>query len=306
MNADTIIDAIGDIDEELYDRSAKNLRTAAPKAKAKALVFSSKHVLRIAIAAALVIVIGVGLMLTSSAKGDVLPPARWGINDAGPTLLGDGEVLDFGTFYEDPEAVCLVTIGNWLGDNGSGTFIEAHIDKLYKGDLPETFVIYQDACQRFTHTNSPVFTYGDKMLIGVSEHPYKVEGDLGLDKYYYIVGGALGTLYYAADKAGNEYVFDPEAMLSVNTLRYTDIRFKNYSIVGYDGDGWSIEDTELLNELYEDMDSRDHEITEIIMYHKSMYPGQGWRDGVYYGDDPDFHEIYLYSLKDLEAFFAAR
>ena len=299
MKTETFAQVLGDIDESYVEAAEKR------GAKGRVLSIGAKRALRIAIAAAAVIILTFGIVMTSGAKGDVLPPARWGIYDSGPWVFGADEVLDFGTYYEDPEAICLVTIGNWLGDNGSGTFIEAHVDKLYKGDLPETFVIYQSACQRVTFTNYPVFTYGDKMLIGVSEHPYKVEGDLGLDKYYYINGEAQGVLYYAADKAGNEYVFDPEAMLSVNTLRYTDIRFKNYSIVGYDSEGWSIEDTELLNELYEDMDSRDREITEIIKYHKTMYPGKGYRDGVWYGGDPDFHELYLYSLKDIEEFFAA-
>lgn len=304
MNADTIIDAIGDIDEELYDRSAKNLRTAAPKAKAKARVFSSKHVLRIAIAAALALVIGVGLMITTGAKGDVLPPARWGAARGQQGWISYNKIYSFDTLYDDAEAVCLVTIGNWLGDNGTGTFFEARVDKLYKGSIPENIVVYQGASKEYTSFNYPVFTFGDKMLIGVNKLN-SVKDDFGINDYYSITGGGMCVLYYAEDKAGNEYVFDNETLLSITTLNETDIRFENRAVIGYDEEGESIQNSKLLNELYDDLNARDHELAEMMMFHKNLYPGERWIDDVYYPGDPQ-HELYVYSLEELEAFFAAR
>lgn len=283
MNTDTIIDAIGDIDEELYDRSAKNLRTAAPKAKAKALVFSSKHVLRIAIAAALALVIGVGLMLTSSAKGDVLPPAQIEAAPAeaakdpvkawmepaeipadavfAPVRKPNGQAhgcsnpeyfLGFVSAFEKADAVCLVTVEDWLSECMFCTFFEASVDKVYKGELPEKIVLRQEANSSFSMYNTPLFTYGNKLLVFLNVWDDWDEGVQRHENAYVMMTYGTGYLFYAQDKAGNDYLIDQVGEISSATREKKEAKLTDqYS-------------TELISELIEYIDKQDGELAKSI------------------------------------------
>lgn len=283
MNADTIIDAIGDIDEELYDRSAKNLRTAAPKTEKRALGFNRKHVLRIAIAAALVIVIGVGLMLTSSAKGDVLPPAQI---EAAPaeaakdpvkawmepaeipadavfapvrkpdgfgSTCRDGECFyGYKSAFENADAVCLVTIEDWLSECFICTFFEASVDKVYKGELPDKIVIRQEANSDFSLYNTPLFTYGNKLLVFLTVWDSWDEGVQRHDNAYAIMVYGTGYLIYAQDKAGNDYLIDQMGDISYRTKQTKEAALTDqYS-------------SELIGELIEYIDKQDGELAKSI------------------------------------------
>lgn len=297
MNADTIIDAIGDIDEELFDRSAKNLRTAAPKTEKRALGFNRKHVLRIAIAAALALVIGVGLMITTGAKGDVLPPARWGINDAGRTQFWDdieaapaeaakdpvkawmepaeipadavfapvrkpnGQAhgcsnteyfLGFVSAFEKADAVCLVTVEDWLSECMFCTFFEASVDKVYKGELPEKIVLRQEANSSFSMYNTPLFTYGNKLLVFLNVWDDWDEGVQRHENAYVMMTYGTGYLFYAQDKAGNDYLIDQVGEISSATREKKEAKLTDqYS-------------TELISELIEYIDKQDGELAKSI------------------------------------------
>jgi hypothetical protein len=292
MNADTIIDAIGDIDEELYDRSAKNLRTAAPKAKAKALVFSSKHVLRIAIAAALVIVIGVGLMLTSSAKGDVLPPARWGKITCG---IGDNFFDISKSKEENPFIVCIVTVGNRIGETPEITFYQAHVERTLEGEIPEDFILSQSGCSEWNGEDFPLFVHGDRLMVFLTKYQAKeFNVNMGFDEFYSV--NCKNLLIEATAKDGKDYVIDyfPEN-LSYQIMQLTDIRFTNHA-----------DDAELMSELHEDLKNtdpvyeariRDHE--ELYYSLKETYEDLGVMD--YKAYTPS-----VYSVDEIAEFFASR
>ena len=52
------------------------------------------------------------------------------------------------TAYEAADAVCCVTVKNWLGENDAATYYEAEVDKLYKGDIPQFITLYQIGKQK--------------------------------------------------------------------------------------------------------------------------------------------------------------
>lgn len=290
MNTNTIVNAIGDIDEELFDRSEQACRNPR-KTGGKVLTLNTKRALRIAIAAAAVIILTLGIVMTTGAKGDVLPPARWDKHGYSSDISAS-EPYAIGRAYNDADAVCLVTIGNWRGDNGTGTFYDAHVEKLYKGDIGEDIVIYQMGTQDFVFKYFPLFTHGNRILVWVVKED--IPDDLGInDDYYCILGDNIALLFSAFAKDGKEYLCDVTSEFSFNTVESEpELHFTNFA-----------EDEKLLKELYADLYDRDPVYAELIESHKDLFPG-GWDEynEHYYGDSP-LSKQYVYSLEELEEFF---
>ena len=193
-------------------------------------------------------------------KEAVLPPARFGENNPAHPW-GHTVFLSFSEFCFETYAVCEITIGDWIGDNGYCTYFEATVDKLYRGELPEKIKIYQAGCQDHTYENYPLFTYGDKLLVALKPWVLKEGFDDGFDRSnaYELCGGDIGVLHISRDKNGEKYLLDLSTMFSQTNEIKGGPEFTNY---GYN--------RKLLEELCENIAEYDPVVADMML-HRSKY-----------------------------------
>ncbi len=145
-------------------------------------------------------------------KDAVLPPAQSGYS----LDISYLKQYDFASAYGEASGVCVVTVGNWLSENEVCTYYEATVNKCFKGELPETIVIYQLGSSRNPSEIAP-FSYGDKLLVFLQER-----ADAEYANMYEIVGADIGCLYAAADTQGSVYFMDLRGLLSLETRQMGD------------------------------------------------------------------------------------
>ncbi|MBQ4342093.1 MAG: hypothetical protein II756_06250 [Clostridia bacterium] len=115
------------------------------------------------------------------------------------------------SIYEDAEAVCLVTVLDWLGETGSGSYFTARVERRYKGSIPDLFTLYQCGNSEFSINGAPIYTYGDKLLLFLE--PW---GGDGYEDSYTSKGVDLFMFYAAAAYDGGIYLLDPDGVFSYN------------------------------------------------------------------------------------------
>lgn len=225
MNSRTLIESFGYIDPKFVERSER--RTASGRVLTR---FA-------AVAAALLLVLGAVFGVVKAAgektnslipKDAVLPPSQVGKTDDGSNHTSDtlyNRSYTLGEMYEEAESVALVKIGNWLGENDVGSYFEAEVEKIYKGDLPGTILIYQTGNSESILSGSPLYTYGDRILVGLKtwdrEEKYQ--------KSYQRVGADIAFLY-AVEADEGIYLIDHKGILSYRTaLAEGENRFTNYA-----------------------------------------------------------------------------
>ena len=210
---------------------------------------------------------------TSVPADAVLPPVQEGGDVADAMYLRSYDIAEL---YSASKAVCLVSIRNWLGENEAGTYFEADVERVYKGDLPDTIVLFQQGNSNYQMEGSPLYTYGDKLLVGLTPWTHSTYANA-----YDIVGTDIAMMYAAVSQDGEAYLFDHRGLLSYNTER--DVKehtFANYA-----------DDNALVDELLDFMDAYDPAIcSELRRYYHSSAAG---------GTMP----LHIYSLDEMEAFF---
>lgn len=208
----------------------------------------------------------------------VLPPVQTG----GPVIEpGYVRGYDIAQLYEEAETVCVVTIRSWLGEDGAGTYYEAEVQRVYKGEPPEKTVIRQPGNSAAQMIGSPLFTYGDKILAGLV--PIK---DSRYPAAYELVGADIAMLYAAMAEDGGAYLIDHKGLLSYNTRQNVKHKFTDRSF-----------DRKLVNELLNYLGSFDKAICEEIRPHYE-YDRDNPKDG-------DFAQPYcIWPLEEVEEFFA--
>ena len=281
MTSETLISAIGNIDDTLLDRAAR--KRAAVR----------RPVWRYAVAAAAAVLLIFGAVFAAvklfpvvgeSPKDAVLPPVQWGKHGGSDTSYEKG--FNFLTACEDSEAICRVRIGNWLGDNGTGTYYEAAVEKTYKGELPDKINIYQIGNQDWNLECSPLFTYGDELILFLIPWHCAEGYDDGFDlpDCYELVGADQTDLYIFRADNGDEYLFDNKSILSYMSYEECpEIRFNNYT-----------DDAELISELYKNMEPVDPAIAYNLIHHSEIL----WSE--------ELAQRYVYSLEEFESFLMAR
>ena len=286
MNKYQIASVIGEVDDELITESGKN-------------TVKRRSLLRwMAAAAALLIAVGAALTTakalqkaevpevtaqyafmsdTKVPKDAVLPPSQSHGDISEARYLRS---YDISQMYDAAEAVCIVTIRDWIGEDRVHTYFEAKVERTYKGELPETVLISQTGNSEYQMDGSPLFTYGDKLLVGLI--PRRNSTYPGA---YEIVGTDIAMLYAAMAEDGEVYLLDHQGMLSYETERNMDRAFTDHS-----------SDEALVNELLKYIGKYDKAICDEIQCH--------------YTFDPDAEEFKLpysiYSLDEIEAFMAEK
>ncbi len=211
---------------------------------------------------------------TSVPKDAVLPPVQVGGGSSDARYLKN---YDLAQMYEAADAVCMVTIRNWLSETKVGTYFEAEVERVYKGELPETIVIFQMGNSEYHMEDSPLYTYGDKLLVGLI--PWKHSIYPGA---YDIVGTDIAMLYAAASDEGGVYLIDHRGVMSMETEQnIKDHPFTNYA-----------SDEKLVNELLDYINSYDNAIySELQGYYRTSDPS-------------DTRYFHVYSLEQIESFFS--
>ena len=293
MNSRDIISSMSFIDTELLERSENRV----PK---------RRRAYRIAAAAAALLIVFGAAFGVAKAAGAKEPAAllnyAWQALPEGFAFMADTEVpkeavlpasqtggaefdaeyncsYDIITAFEDSEAVCLAVVGNCLGETESGTYFDIKPEKIYKGVLPETFTLYQCANSEFTFEGSPLYTYGDKLLLFLI--PW---GRDGFDDSYETAGSDLTVLYAAVSEDGGVYLIDHKGVLSYLTgEQQPELKLANYAC-----------DSGLAEELFRYLDSFDKTIAHRLREYQRVS-----------AEDPDNVPLpmHIYSVGEIEALF---
>ena len=219
---------------------------------------------------------------TSVPEDAVLPPKQEGSNNMVMSSSHDKN-RGFNELYEDAEAVCIVTIRDWLGENELYSYYNATVERTYKGELPETIVVYQAGNSSCLCENAPLFTYGDKLLLGIRRWE-----DRPFENAYYVVGGETTVSYVAAAEDGSAYVIDPKGIYSHYTeYNHPELHFTKYG-----------ENKALAKELFDELGKYDR----VMADHLDEWFGE------YYENRSAFISSWsmiphIYSLEEIEAFF---
>ena len=160
----------------------------------------------------------------------VLPPTRIGENTSKALLA---KLYTFETAFSEAEAVARIKIGNWLSEDTENgiTRFEASVLQCFKGDLPETFSLFQGGCSKHTIRGYPLFSYGNELLV------FLRKDETQTDDYasYWIIGSYSTVLDITYDDDGNRYYADRYGFLgksmkiSPNYFYQNDILSEIYS-----------------------------------------------------------------------------
>lgn len=132
------------------------------------------------------------VLLTACSGRGTEPPVRIGEAIGEASLLRSYSAAEA---FQEADAVALVRVGDWLGEQDGGfpiTFYKAAVVKSYKGDLPREFTLMQNGGSAGTYEDYPLYTCGNELLVFLR----KADADYP-DAYQSV--GSFSTVLYAAD-----------------------------------------------------------------------------------------------------------
>ncbi len=231
----------------------------------------------IAAAAALLLIFGAAFGVVKAAgagntpvvpKDAVLPPARIGTEGNIHSVIRGP--LTIGSAKEESIAVCVLTIGDWIGEDDDETFFDAKVEKVICGELPEHIALCQHGNSKWTSKGFPLLTYGDRLLAFLrdvtwnDEQPDNCYTFTGLMFTHFFIEKANDGREYAIDRAGNFSYYTKEREPGFDLENHSDDDALVQSLInrlqGYD---------ELLADWLKEyfrlraMDIPEDEITEI-------------------------------------------
>lgn len=162
---------------------------------------------------------------TSVPADAVLPPVQEGSSSVSASYVRHYTIPEA---FADAEEVVLARIGNWLDENDAGTFYEATPLISFKGELEQPFVLWAFGNSEFTLKGTPLFTYGDTLLLFLT-HKERPE----YANSYECIGADLSMLYASFDKRGDIYLIDHRGIMSyIMETECTDVKLTD---LGKDG-----------------------------------------------------------------------
>ena len=141
------------------------------------------------------------VLLTACSGRGTEPPVRIGEAIGEASLLRSYSAAEA---FQEADAVALVRVGDWLGEQDGGfpiTFYKAAVVKSYKGDLPREFTLMQNGGSAGTYEDYPLYTCGNELLVFLR----KADADYP-DAYQSV--GSFSTVLYAADAVDGSYVIN--------------------------------------------------------------------------------------------------
>ena len=149
------------------------------------------------------------VLLTACSSRGTEPPVRIGEAIGEASLLRSYSAAEA---FQEADAVALVRVGDWLGEQDGGfpiTFYKAAVVKSYKGDLPREFTLMQNGGSAGTYEDYPLYTCGNELLVFLR----KADADYP-DAYQSV--GSFSTVLYAADAVdGTRYYLDRFGLMSM-------------------------------------------------------------------------------------------
>ncbi len=180
-----------------------------------------------AIAACLVLVVGLCLGFLGGKEEIVLPPSRYGANAGQLSIY----CPSFEEAWDAADVIAWVRVGNWLGERSGDkvldtTYFEAEVIRTYKGNPGESIVLEQVGSSNWTVKCYPLFTYGNEMLLflqGGDSRPFPGNHYTGaeFDNSYCIVGTYGGVMDVVTNTDGTVYVTDRFGFITKDVESYS-------------------------------------------------------------------------------------
>ena len=239
-------------------------------------------------AACLCLVIGAAVIITKTIRPNdttaffdaveipddaVMPPVREGSSQSETQYR---KLYNYASAYDEADAVCIVTVGNWLSEFGMFTLFDAKVEKVYKGSIPDKIVLLQNENSKY-HFTSPVFSYGNRLLVFLNSWDRWGE-NAHYDNAYAMIGPDYTTLYLSYDNSKKAYLIALNGFAG-SLGEESGIYLKNSRNVN------------LLNELDNYIKKTDSYLAEQIE--------KGF-------DEDEFTRVRIYALSDFEEFFDSR
>lgn len=143
-----------------------------------------------------------------SGEDIVLPPTRIGTDGELPASLS--ERFTFDSAFSKADAVAHIRVGNWLAEDSQtmSTYYCASTVQAYKGELPESFTLYQDGNASHTIKGYPLFTYGNELFVFLKKAEPNEGSDYNYEDGYWIIGSFSTFLDVVHDESGERYYMD--------------------------------------------------------------------------------------------------
>ena len=273
--------AIGEIDEKLayMHDSSNEKRRAVPLWRYAAAAAAILLVLGAVFAAVKLLPAKSPRQEAAAPKDAVLPPAREGKESVAHSRTA---LFSLESAFLQADSVCTVTVGDWIGDNGTATYFKAKVDKVFKGDLPDTIELYQIGCEEVTADGFPLFTYGNRLLVFLS--PFKPDDGIEAENSYELLGAGSAFFYVASAEDGSEYYIDTIGLFSNETMRLCrGLDLTNHA-----------DDLALREELVNDVASYDKLIADRIANFEKYNGAAGIQE------TPEYLKLHIFSAVDIE------
>ena len=181
-------------------------------------------------------------------KDAVLPPARIGTEGNIHSVIRGP--LTIGSAKEESIAVCVLTIGDWIGEDDDETFFDAKVEKVICGELPEHITLCQHGNSKWTSKGFPLLTYGDRLLAFLRDVTWNDEQP---DNCYTFTGVKFTHFFIEKANDGREYAIDISGVLSHYSEREKGFHVKNHS-----------EDIRLIHELITSISGYDELLSDWL------------------------------------------
>ena len=210
-------------------------------------------------------------------KDAVLPPARIGaLGSTHPRIYGP---LTMSSLKERSDAVCILTIGNWIGEDEDETFFEATVESVLCGELPKRIIICQHGNSSWAINEFPILTYGDRLLAFLRCVTWNAEQS---ENCYTFTGVQFSHYYIGSADDGNEYAIDISGVISHYSEREKGFHVKNHS-----------EDIRLIFELITSFSGYDKLLSDWLNDYFEMLIKDNLDSGI---------SVRVYELSELEQY----
>lgn len=159
------------------------------------------------------------VLLTACSGRGTEPPVRIGEAIGEASLLRSYSAAEA---FQEADAVALVRVGDWLGEQDGGfpiTFYKAAVVKSYKGDLPREFTLMQNGGSAGTYEDYPLYTCGNELLLFLDQTQTDWgEAYIQYPGAYVNVCSFITMMYVANADDGSRYFVDRFGLMTYEEL----------------------------------------------------------------------------------------
>lgn len=195
---------------------------------------------------------------TPAPEGDkiVLPPVRVGTKGYSQASFHE-RVGSIESLCEFVDAIAIVRIGNWLGEDSNTTFYDAEVLSIVAGTIPEHFTLLQAGNSRITMKFYPLYTHGDEVLVFLQKSTHHPEEGCSYpdNNSYWVAGCHTTSLEVVTDEEGNTYFVDRFYLIDRSSIELNDM----------------MSDSSVYNTVNQVLATRDAEVIQFKAKYNSIY-----------------------------------